>query len=240
MLTSTYALVALSVEQTSIRKNLTAFRNSVSNSGNDRQTTDQASLKSLLNKINRLHQRCHWRKVDIYLIPAIRKATKQADLLLAELESLNLLGLSVLRSIRDRLQPAIRHSAVKFEELCASVELYCNTMLKKMEKEDRELFAVARHAIPSEQWFEMAQQFLVHDALVFEHDALMAARASAAERRPIMQTPTFFSEPRRHPLLALNRSDRWDEMGDVESANAVPALVQMQTQMAANDGRRGG
>ncbi|MFC6521561.1 hypothetical protein ACFQAT_19435 [Undibacterium arcticum] len=175
--------------------------------------------------------------MDIYLIPAIRKATKQADLLLAELESLSLLGLSVLRSIRDRLQQGITHSAVKIEELGASVTLYCNTMLKKMDREEGELFTVARHAIPSEQWFDMAQQFLVHDRLVFEHDALMMARARA-EAGPAMQAQAFFAEQLCDPLLALNRSNWNDDLSDIEPVRAAPPAL-MQAQTAADGGRRG-
>lgn len=207
MLTATYALVALSVEQTSIRKNLTAFRNSVANGGNETQSTDRARLKSFLSKINQLHQRCHWRKVEIYLIPALRKATKQADLLLAELESLSLLSLSVLRSIRDRLQQAITHSAVKVEELYSAVELYCDTMLKKIDKEDAELLAVAQHAIPHDQWFDMAQQFLEHDGLVFERDALMMARTRSLAP-PVVPPPIFFSEQQDLPLLPLDHRNQ--------------------------------
>jgi hemerythrin-like domain-containing protein len=238
MLTATYALVALSVEQASIRKNLTSFRNTFSMNASDGQATDLVRLKLLLRKINHLHQRCHWRKVDVYLIPAVRKATKQADLLLAELESLSLLGLSVLRSIRYRLQQAIANGTVKIEGLCASVELYCNTMLKKMDKEDVELLALAQQAIPSEQWFQMAQQFLVHDALVYEHDALTVALALAAER-PAMQRPKPIADSRRRPLLAMKRRNWKDEMSIVESANATPALVQMQTLRSSIGGRRG-
>jgi hemerythrin-like domain-containing protein len=163
MLTATYALVAMSVEQTSIRSSLAALKKSIKNYLGGRQEGDEVRVQFLLKKIARLHQRCQWRKVDMYLIPAIRRVTRKADQLLAELESLSLLGLSMLRSIRNRLAQAVTQRSVKWEDLSGAIELYCNTLLKKLEKEELELFSVARKEISHEEWFSIAEKFLMHD-----------------------------------------------------------------------------
>jgi hemerythrin-like domain-containing protein len=164
MLTATYALVAMSVEQTSVRSSLAALQKSIKNYLGGQQEGDEVRVQFLLKKIARLHQRCQWRKVDIYLIPVIRKVTRKADQLLAELESLTLLGLSMLRSIRNRLVLAITQRCVKWEDLSAAIELYCDTLLKKLEKEERELFSMARREISHGEWFSIAEKFLSHDA----------------------------------------------------------------------------
>jgi hemerythrin-like domain-containing protein len=164
MLTATYALVAMSVEQTNIRSSLTALQKSIKNYLGGKQEADEVRVQFLLKKIARLHQHCQWRKIDMYLIPAIRKVTRKADQLLAELESLSLLGLSMLRAIRNRLARAITQRSVKWEDLSGAIELYCDTLLKKLEKEERELFSFARKEISHGEWFSIAEKFLLDDA----------------------------------------------------------------------------
>jgi hypothetical protein len=59
---------------------------------------------------------------------------------------------------------------VKWEDFSKAIELYCNTLLKKLEKEERELFSMARREIPQGEWFSIAEKFLLHDAEIKEHE----------------------------------------------------------------------
>ncbi|MDB5762925.1 MAG: hypothetical protein JWQ21_1920 [Herminiimonas sp.] len=163
MLTATYSLVALSVEQKKARCNLSALQQNIKSSAKNPKDTDPVSLESAVDKLSRFDQYCHERKVEVYVIPAIRKATREADSLLAELESLSLRGLNILRSMRDGLRQAFEQGAVKVEELCRSMELYCNNLFQRLIKEE-ELFQIAQRVISIEEWFAIAASFLSHDA----------------------------------------------------------------------------
>jgi hemerythrin-like domain-containing protein len=163
MLTATYSLVALSVEQQKACGTLSALRQYIKNSSRELKDADSTCLESAVDKLSEFDQYCHQRKVEVYVIPAIRKATREADCLLAELESLSAMGFSILRSVRDRLRMAFEQGAVKIEELCSSMELYCNNLYQRLVKEE-ELLQIAQRVISLEEWFAIAASFLSHDA----------------------------------------------------------------------------
>ena len=45
---------------------------------------------------------------------------------------------------------------------------FCTVLLQRLEKEEKELFAIARATIGGEAWFDIANKFLAHDAQVVE------------------------------------------------------------------------
>lgn len=163
MLTATYSLVALSVEQENARYGLSALQQDIKHSAEEVQDTDPVGLQSTVDKLSEFEQYCHRRKVEMYIIPAIRKATREADSLLAELDSLSMTGLSILRSVRDRLRLAFEQGIVKAEELCNSMQLYCTNLYQRLVKEE-ELFQIAQRVISIEEWFAIAAKFLSYDA----------------------------------------------------------------------------
>jgi hypothetical protein len=58
---------------------------------------------------------------------------------------------------------AFEQGAVKIEELCSSMELYCNNLYQRLVKEE-ELLQIAQRVISLEEWFAIAASFLSHDA----------------------------------------------------------------------------
>lgn len=166
MLTATYSLIALSVEQNNARCNLSALQHSIENSA--LPEADRPALEATLDKFTRFDEECHKRKVEMYLIPALRKATHEADPLLDELESLSKLGLCVLRTVRDRLRHALERGVGMMEELLSSMQLYCNNLLHRLALEE-ELLKIAQRAISSEDWFALAANFLSYDAEKEKH-----------------------------------------------------------------------
>jgi hemerythrin-like domain-containing protein len=163
MLTATYSLIALSVEQKKARCNLSELQHCIQKSSNELPETDRAALEAAFEKLARFDEECHKRKVELYLIPAVRKATHEADSLLQELGSLSMLEQSVLRSVRDRLGEALDQSVDLMEELRGSLELYCKNLLRRLALED-ELLKIAQRVISGEDWFALAANFLSRDA----------------------------------------------------------------------------
>ncbi|MFD2273794.1 hypothetical protein ACFS07_29680 [Undibacterium arcticum] len=92
MLTATYALVAIAVEHKKTWATSSTLQQYLQSSSKARQAIDPLGLESVVNQLVQIDDSCHQRKVEVYVIPAIRKATREADSLLAELESLSTLG----------------------------------------------------------------------------------------------------------------------------------------------------
>ena len=184
MLIATYALVALSVEHKKTRVTSSTFQQYLQNSSEDRRGIDPLGLESVVNQLVRFDDSCHQRKVEVYVIPAIRKSTREADSLLAQLESLSALGASILRSVRAQLRQAFVQGIVQIKELYCSMELYCQSLLLRLAKEEEELFPIARRVIPCEEWFAIGAQFLSLDA---ENDA--RKRSAHAVWRPMGPIP---------------------------------------------------
>jgi len=164
MLTATYSLVALSVEQKNVRCDLSALQQFIDSSARNAAQQDVVALETAIDKLSAFDQYCHSRKVELYVIPAIRKATREADPLLAELESLSFRGLCILRSLREGVRSAMEQGRDKIEELCSSMEQYCANLYQRLVKEE-ELFNIAQRVISMDEWFSIASDFLSDDAV---------------------------------------------------------------------------
>ena len=168
MLTATYILVSLSVEQASIRMSLLAFQKYMQVQLRQQSRLSLAQLQYTGDWLNRLYQGGYWRKVEMYLIPAMRQATPHADGLLNglldELNGLNHAALESINVVQQRAGATLDCSEQQSEQLCAAIDAFCTALLQRLEKEERELFALARKVIVGEAWFAIAYQFLAHDA----------------------------------------------------------------------------
>jgi len=151
------------VEQKRVHNLLSTVQQLFQNSS-DRQRIDPAILESVVSQLTKLDESCHRRKVEVYVIPAIQKATKEADPLLAELESLRAIGLRILGAVKERLRQTFGHRVIEVKELYSSIELYCNNLLQRLTKEEEELLPLAERVISSEEWFAIGTQFLSLDA----------------------------------------------------------------------------
>lgn len=216
MLTATYSLVSLSVEQASIRLSLLAFQKYMHVQLRHQTRLSLAQLQYAGDWLNRLYQGGYWRKVELYLIPAIRRATPQADqlldALLDELSKLNHAALESVNAVQQRAGAAIDSSGQQAEQLCAAIDAFCAALFERLEKEERELFALARKVIVGEAWFAIAYQFLAHDA-----------RASEARRGKAQVLP--FKAP---PFILPARNAFADDEKSVQTAAACAQLAPAQ------------
>jgi len=186
MLTATYALISLSVEQKRAHNLLSTVQQLFLNSSADRQRIDPTILESVVSQFTKLDESCHRRKVEVYVIPAIQKATKEADSLLAELESLSAVGLCILASVKERLRQAFDHGVIAVKDLYSSIELYCSNLLQRLTKEEEELLPLAQRVISSEEWFAIGAQFLSLDT-----GNKARKQSVGAARRPLESVPVF-------------------------------------------------
>lgn len=163
MLTATYTLVALSVEQSSVRLSLLSFQKYVRSTLMQQNSITLSQLEYACENLNNLYQACHWRKTEMYLIPALRESTERADALLDELNHLNQAALAAIRALQERMGIYADVRDFRVEQVCESIETCCTSLLKRLEKEEQELFAMARSLIGGETWFSIANQLMMHD-----------------------------------------------------------------------------
>ncbi|MFL6675998.1 MAG: hypothetical protein ACJ8LG_22235 [Massilia sp.] len=164
MLTATYTLVALSVEQTSVRVRLQSLQKVLHTSFLHQTALTQGQVDYACDALKRLYEHCHWRKLDKFLLPAIRRATRSADQLLQELDGLSQVAADAMAAALRAVADAALDCESRVTRFCAAVDSFCGALLKRLEREEQELFPVARAAISGEAWFAIANQMLAHDA----------------------------------------------------------------------------
>lgn len=168
MLTATYTLVALSVEQNDMRVGLHAVQQLVQKSYARQSTLTEGQADYVCDTLRRLYERCQGRKLDRFLLPALRRAGAGAEPLLCELDMLS-------RSAADALGAACRLAVGGIDDdegvdaFCMAALRFCAALELRFDREERELFSIARVAIAGDAWFAVANQMLAHDAYREEH-----------------------------------------------------------------------
>ena len=178
MLTATYTLVALSVEQASVRVSLQSLQKLLETNFVHQSALTPGQVGYACDVVKRLYESCHWRKLDMFLIPAIRSATGDADELLHSLEELGRAAADAVGVLAIKLGSTAVDNSAKVVQFCEAIESFSIATLKRLELEEKKLFPVARSVISGEAWFSIANQMLAHDAYVQESRPLRAAPTS--------------------------------------------------------------
>ena len=163
MLTTTYAFLSLSMEQKRLHNLLSAAQHLLQISSLNKQHLAPEVLVLIGEQFAKLDASCRTRKVEKFVIPAVQKATNEANTLLAELESSNILGRRILVSVKEYVRLALEKKLVEMSELYSSIEHYCNNLLERLAKEEKELLPLAQRVISGDEWFAMGAQFLAMD-----------------------------------------------------------------------------
>ena len=181
MLTATYTLVALSVEQTNMRVSLLAIEQLVQKGYARQSALTAGQAEYVCDTLRRLYEQCHRRKLDKFLLPALRRSGAGANPLLCELDMLSRSAAEALQAACTLLEGGVDNED-RVDAFCLAVERFCSALTVRFEREERELFPVARSAIAGDAWFAVANQMLAHDAYVEEHRGRMVPPASRAAR----------------------------------------------------------
>jgi hemerythrin-like domain-containing protein len=166
MLTSTYTLVALSVEQTKVRGALQSLVEDLHALPGDTTTLALGRAAQLCASLRQIYDSCHWRKLDKFLVPALRRHTAAADGLLHELDQLSRNAAEAIymaeACVAQPDRPVLR------ERFCDAVERCVAALRHRLEREEHELFPLARSVVGDAAWFGIANQMLAHDAYARE------------------------------------------------------------------------
>jgi hypothetical protein len=187
MLTSTYTLVALSVEQTTVRTALQSLARELHALPDEDGTLAPGQAAQLCAELRQVVNDCHARKLDRFLVPALRRSSAAADGLLRDLERISHSASSALAAAEACVDAGAR--GVDRDAFHTAVERCIAAVRCRLEREEHELFPLARTLVRGEAWFAIANQMLAHDAVAREHRG--AVRRGRGHPEPV--------EP-RHPL----------------------------------------
>lgn len=166
MLTSTYTLVALSVEQTTVRSALQSLARALHSLPDEGGMLVPGQAARLCAGLRQVVDDCHWRKLDKFLVPALRRTTEAADGLLRDLEQISQAAADALAAAEACVDAGAR--GVDRDSFCAAVERCIAALRCRLEREEHELFPLARSLVRGEAWFAIANQMLAHDAVARE------------------------------------------------------------------------
>jgi hypothetical protein len=166
MLTSTYTLVALSVEQTAVRSALHSLASDLHALPGDACSFAPGQSAQLCAELRQVMDDCHWRKLDKFLVPALRRSTEAADGLLHDLEQISRSAADALAAAEACVDAGAR--GVDRDSFHDAVERCIAALRCRLEREEHELFPLARSLVRGEAWFAIANQMLAHDAVARE------------------------------------------------------------------------
>lgn len=162
MLTATYSIIALKIEQNRASWTFSSIQQYILSGIRNVRNSSGIDFEAMLNRLTQFEQYCHQRKMEVFVIPALRKLTREADAVLEELDSLSAASIALLRSLREKLHQLLRGGGAMVDDICASLEQCCAHFYRRLAREE-ELVQIAERVIPAEEWFGIAAGFLIED-----------------------------------------------------------------------------
>lgn len=159
MLTATYSIIALKIEQRRARWTFSSIQQHILYGIRHLKAPGGADIETLLNRLTQFEQYCQRRKVEVVVIPVLRKLTHEADALLDELEQLSKISIDLLRTVREKLAKWLCSGATVLDDICVTLEECCASFYRRMLCEEA-LVELAERVIPAEAWFGIAKCFL--------------------------------------------------------------------------------
>lgn len=182
MLTATYTLVALSVEQVSLCNSLQSLQKVVHTHFAEQGVLTECRVEFACDALSGVLRAPHWAKVDQHLFPAIATATDAADDLLQELRQLRQAAEEQLSEL-DASYAGRMLAGAEVAAFCALADGICLALIERLEREEQALFPLARAVVSGEAWFAIANRMLAHEAFVKENKPMRPAPAASAIAR---------------------------------------------------------
>lgn len=187
MLTATYTLVALSVEQASLCASLQSLQKVLHTHFAEQAGLTVGRVDFACETLARAVRAPHWSKVDQHLFPAIYDATDAADELLQELKQCRHSAELRTAAIDSSYAGRPIDGMALVGEFCGEVDEVCMALLGRLEREREVLFPLARGVVSGEAWFAIANRMLAHEAYLKENKPLRRVPGGSAIARAARQ-----------------------------------------------------
>lgn len=164
MLTTTYSFVVFSSEQQNARRLLRKLEHRL-RKGALHEPVEQAEidttwLDTIFNEIMQVDKCCHERKVELYVIPMLRRLSAEAHSILVKLDAISADTVRLLRSACEQAQRILDGRRIDAAALVSTITMYCTQMQERLALEEAELLPAARVLLSPEEWFRIAAQLL--------------------------------------------------------------------------------
>jgi hemerythrin-like domain-containing protein len=157
MLTATYSLIAISNEQKNTYQMLTGLTRSIQSvSWQYKEHLDRKCVNAMLRKLLDFNQFCRRRKVETLMIPAVRRSSPETSTLLSELDNLNQQALKNIHCLYRQTGLISETEEMSVDALLMQMLEYCQHLMLRFEKEDIELYPLARRLLSNDEWFNIA------------------------------------------------------------------------------------
>ena len=160
MLTATYSLVAMTIEQRTACHFLVMTRQAIASLWAGSQEVDLHRLEVALAGLTRFDRYCHERKVEKYVIPSVRGASHEIDAIVCDLDCLSCAGIELLGTAAEQLRVRLERRNNLWRDLCRVMQDYCNCLLQRLQREEEELLPLVHRMLSVEDWFALASKFL--------------------------------------------------------------------------------
>lgn len=94
--------------------------------------------------------------METLMIPAVRRSLSEKSTLLSELDCLSQEALKNIRSLYRQTRVVYETEKISVEALLSLMLDYCHKLMQRLEKEEIELYPVARQLLSSDDWFSIA------------------------------------------------------------------------------------
>lgn len=162
MLTSTYALVAITAEHERSRGMLVRLRQHFQSAWKGFVQADLSFLESACQRLSQFDNFFRRRKIETCLMPVMRMMGREAQSLVTELESLAARAASLLDRVRQQMRSAADPRIVP-DTIRELVSGYCETVSVRLDREERELLPLSQRLLCVEDWFSIAARMLADD-----------------------------------------------------------------------------
>jgi hypothetical protein len=186
----------MSVEHANVRASLNTFQGLVRSTLGPEPSLSPGQVDFACLAMQRLYNAFNCRKVETFLIPAVRKATHVADRLLAELDSLRRTAAQAMAGLLEHLRTVAVDTKAEVTRFCGFADTFCAALLGRLEREERELFSIARTVLPVETWFDIAHEMIAAETKTGKQRPRKvperpAAMPPAPPPRPLRMEPDF-------------------------------------------------
>lgn len=184
MLTTTYSIMLLDGEQQKARGlvvNLEKYLHSIPDG--DADVPDLAWFEQAVVRLMAAYVYSSERKIELYVIPSLKKLAHEAEALLDNLDHLNGHTARILGYVYRQFQRASGGACIDVETLLGTMQLFCRQMLERFALEEQRLLPLARRLLSEEDWFGIASQCLTHAEKHRLRCAAPAVPVAVARRR---------------------------------------------------------
>lgn len=163
MLTTTYSIMLLDAEQQKARGFLARLEQHLhTRPRTDCEEIDTGWLRDGVVKLMAAYSFTYERKIELYVIPSLRKTPRDAQALLDAIDTMDDYVTRILEYVYKQFQRAVDGVCIDLETLQGTMQLFCRQMLERFLIEEQKLLPLARQLLSEDDWFDIASRCLTH------------------------------------------------------------------------------